>query len=98
MSTKTILGSRTPLQVALAGSIDAGVFNDTAYYLFSRRLSDGSAAEPRVVYANSSVLKDAADYFEARKLPSQSHINTGSRLTKLPSNNRASRRLFCQRR
>ncbi|EKM49896.1 uncharacterized protein PHACADRAFT_188902 [Phanerochaete carnosa HHB-10118-sp] len=54
------------LQEALAVSISCGSFVDTAYYLFSRRTADYRVGHPRVVYANSRVLKITGDYFIAR--------------------------------
>ncbi|KAF7789947.1 hypothetical protein EIP86_000895 [Pleurotus ostreatoroseus] len=56
------------LQAALASSLTTGVFPDTAYHLYSRRLSENRIGVPRVVYANSTVLKAAGEHFVARKL------------------------------
>ena len=51
------------LKVALATAAAEGTFSDTAYYLYSRRLRNWKIGEPRVVYANSGVMKDAAEHF-----------------------------------
>lgn len=53
---------------ALAASISSGTFTDTAYHLYSRRLPCGKIGAPRVVHANSRVLKAAGEYFVAREL------------------------------
>lgn len=55
------------LQEALAASVAGGTLSDTAYYLYSQRLRNWKIGKPRIVYANSLVLKDAASHFVARK-------------------------------
>ena len=55
------------VQAALGASLATGSFVDTAYHVFSCRLSDGKVAVPRTVYANSAVLKVSSDHFVARK-------------------------------
>ena len=55
------------LRTVLATSVSSGTFNDTAYYLYSRRYPDGRVGFPRIAYANSRVLKAASDHFQARK-------------------------------
>lgn len=55
------------LKFEIAASITTGAFLDTAYSLYSSRTSDGKIGHPRIVYANSTVLKDAGEYFIARK-------------------------------
>ncbi|PSS38155.1 hypothetical protein PHLCEN_2v15 [Hermanssonia centrifuga] len=54
------------LQAALAASVIEGTFTDTAYRLFSRRLANGKVGGLQTVYASSTVLKAAGDYFEAQ--------------------------------
>jgi len=55
----------TALLEALNGSITSGRFADTKIYLFSYRNSTGDVCKPKVLYANSGVLK-SVPYFEAR--------------------------------
>ena len=54
------------VHIALAGSIVDRGFVDTAYYLFSRRHSSGKIDCPRIVYANSAIMKAASRYFHGR--------------------------------
>ncbi|KAI0086240.1 hypothetical protein BDY19DRAFT_1059097 [Irpex rosettiformis] len=51
------------LQDALATSVANGTFADTAYYLYSQRSRSWKIRKPRVVYANSGVMKDTTSYF-----------------------------------
>ncbi|KAI0684087.1 hypothetical protein BC835DRAFT_668948 [Cytidiella melzeri] len=51
------------LQLALAASVATGAFSDTAYYLYSRRLQYHEVGHPRVVYANSELMKGAGSHF-----------------------------------
>lgn len=55
------------LKEALIVALADCAFNDTAYYLFSRRTASGKVGGPRAVYANSSVMKAAAEHFRARR-------------------------------
>lgn len=54
------------LKEALIVALADCAFNDTAYYLFSRRTASGKVGGPRAVYANSSVMKAAAEHFRAQ--------------------------------
>ena len=70
MMSTTVQSSDFPrpaLQLALASSLDDGVFADTAYSLYSRRLSNWKIGKPATIYANSLVMKDAGQYFAARE-------------------------------
>lgn len=51
---------------ALAASITTSIFCDTAYHLYTRRLSDGTIGVPRVVYGSSAVMKTFGEYFVTR--------------------------------
>lgn len=55
------------LQQALAASIGRGVFADTAYHLYTKRLSSSRVGKPEVVYANSLVMRAAAPSLDTRK-------------------------------
>ena len=49
---------------ALKGSITSGRFVDTKIYLFSQRNAAGEVCKPKVLYANSGVLR-SVPYFDA---------------------------------
>ncbi|KAJ3526498.1 hypothetical protein NM688_g8254 [Phlebia brevispora] len=51
---------------AVAASLTTGTFPDTAYHLYSRRLSNGNIGKPRIIYVNSTVLKAEGGYFVAQ--------------------------------
>lgn len=55
-------------RAAVATSLASGAFVDTAYYVFSRRLSNGRVGVPRTIYASSAVLKAMDPYFLSRTL------------------------------
>ncbi len=55
------------LQAALATCVDEGTFADTGYYLYSQRVRNLKIGKPRVVYANSEVMKAAAPHFHNRQ-------------------------------
>ena len=59
------MSSEAALLEALNGSITSGHFVDTKIHLFSYRNSAGDVCKPKVLYANSGVLK-SVPYFEAR--------------------------------
>ena len=54
------------VRAALGTSLDNGTFTDTIYYLFSSKLASGKVGKPRVIYANSAVLKASGEHFVAR--------------------------------
>jgi len=58
------MSSESALLEALNGSIDtSGYFVDTNIFSFSYRNSAGDVCKPKVLYANSNVLK-SFQYFE----------------------------------
>ncbi|KAH8078387.1 hypothetical protein BXZ70DRAFT_961562 [Cristinia sonorae] len=56
----------TTLQLAIAESLHHANFTDTAYYLFSTRLSSGRVGKLKPVYANSTILKAAGQHFRGQ--------------------------------
>ena len=66
-STRNSAFPSAAFEEALAVALADGAFNDTVYYLFSRHTASGKVGSPRAVYANSSVMKAAAEHFRARK-------------------------------
>jgi hypothetical protein len=56
------------LREALNGSITSGHFADTKIYLFSHRNSSGDVCKPKILYANSGVLR-SVPYFNDRGSP-----------------------------
>jgi hypothetical protein len=55
-----------PLREALTDAISSGRFADTKIILYSRRDSSGTVSKPKVLYANSHVLKSVS-YFSDRE-------------------------------
>lgn len=52
-------------KAVLAHSLTSGVFIDTRFYLFSRRTRKGTLDTRLPIYAHSSSLTKAADYFNS---------------------------------
>jgi len=52
---------------ALERSLQTGVFVDTRFSVFSRRLKPGQVGRPLAVFANSTLLQERSDYFRKRQ-------------------------------
>jgi hypothetical protein len=52
---------------ALERSLQTGVFVDTRFFVFSRRLQPGRVGQPLALFANSNLLQEKSNYFKTRQ-------------------------------
>ena len=78
------MAAALPLYGALNESTSSGRLEDTKIILYSRRDTSGAICKPRVLYANSHVLK-TVPYFNDRKSPSTSLTRIVNRITPFES-------------